>query len=167
MVDHDVMWLDISVHDTLAVTEIEGLEELIYVISDIVILELGIERSEIGIVDMLKDKTRGLAHGIANDIEKSDDIGTAREVLQDFDFALDLLLLNRLENLDDALLVIDDIDALEDFRVLSPSCRDVEFSGRFLQRQRFLKLFPTGDDSIAITITSASTTNIPIFLTTS
>jgi len=37
--------------------------------------------------------------------------------LQDFDLTLYLLLLDRLENLDDAFLVIDNVYALEDFGV--------------------------------------------------
>lgn len=61
MIDHNVMRLDITVHDSLAVAEIEGLEELEDVESDINIVELGVQASEIGVVDMLKDERRCLA----------------------------------------------------------------------------------------------------------
>ena len=42
MVDHNVMRLDITVHDAFAVAEVQGLEELKYVVSHIVVLELGV-----------------------------------------------------------------------------------------------------------------------------
>lgn len=58
---------------------------------------------------------------VANDVEQSDDVRTAAEVLQDLDLALYLLLLDRLQNLDDALLVVDDVDALEDLGVFAAS----------------------------------------------
>lgn len=41
-------------HDTLAVAEVEGLEQLEYVVSDVVVVELRIERAEIRIVDVLE-----------------------------------------------------------------------------------------------------------------
>ena len=42
MVDHNVMRLDVSVHDAFAVAVVQGLEKLVYVISHVVILELGV-----------------------------------------------------------------------------------------------------------------------------
>lgn len=56
---------------------------------------------------------------IPDDIEQCNNVGAAGEVLEDLDFSLDLLLLHRLQNLNDAFLVVDHIDPLEDFRVLS------------------------------------------------
>ena len=56
---------------------------------------------------------------IPNYIEESNDIRPTGQVLQDLDFSLDLLLLDGLQNLDDAFLVVDNVDALENFRVLS------------------------------------------------
>jgi hypothetical protein len=56
---------------------------------------------------------------IAHNIEQTDNVGTSTQVLENLDLTLDLLLLDRLENLDDAFLVVDDVDAFKDFRVLS------------------------------------------------
>lgn len=56
---------------------------------------------------------------VAHNIEQTNNVGTSAQVLQNLDLTLDLLLLDRLEDLDDAFLVVDDVDALEDFRVLS------------------------------------------------
>jgi hypothetical protein len=39
MIDHNVMRLDIPVHDAFAVTVVQGLEELEYVVAHIVVLE--------------------------------------------------------------------------------------------------------------------------------
>jgi hypothetical protein len=56
---------------------------------------------------------------IAHNIEQTNNVGASTQVLENLDLTLDLLLLDRLENLDDAFLVVDDVDALKDFRVLS------------------------------------------------
>lgn len=61
MIDHNVMRFDVSVHDALAVTVIESLEQLEDVVANINIVELGVEAAEVGVVDMLKDEGRGFA----------------------------------------------------------------------------------------------------------
>ncbi len=66
--------------------------------------------------------TRNTHLVIPNDVEQSHDIRPSGQVLQDLDLALYLLLLDRLEHLDDAFLVVDDVDALEHLRVFSSSC---------------------------------------------
>lgn len=60
MIDHNVMRLHISVHDSLAVAEVESLEQLKDVVTNIDVVELGVQASEIGVVDMLEDERRGL-----------------------------------------------------------------------------------------------------------
>lgn len=54
-------------------------------------------------------------------VQQGDNVGAAGQVLKDLDLALDLLLLDGLENLDDTLLVVDHVDALEDLTILSTS----------------------------------------------
>lgn len=58
---------------------------------------------------------------VANDIQQSDDVGSAAEVLQDLDLALYLLLLDGLEDLDDTFLVVDDVDTLKDLGIFAPA----------------------------------------------
>jgi hypothetical protein len=58
---------------------------------------------------------------VAHHVQQRDDVGTARQILQDLDLALYLLLLDRLQDFDDAFLVVDDVDALKDLRVFSPA----------------------------------------------
>lgn len=56
---------------------------------------------------------------ISDDIEERNDVRTTRKVLKDLDFSLNLLLLDRLQNLDHAFLIVDDVDTLKNFRVLA------------------------------------------------
>ena len=55
---------------------------------------------------------------VPHDIEERNNVGAAGEVLEDLDFSLDLLFLHWLQNLDDAFLVVDDVDSLKNLRVL-------------------------------------------------
>lgn len=119
VVNHDVVRLDISVHDALAVTEIERLEELVDIEANIIVGEARIECPEVGVVDSLKDQTGSFALIVADHIQQRNDIRAAGKVLQNLDLTLDLLLFDRLENLDDTLLIVDDVDTFENFGVLS------------------------------------------------
>ena len=60
------------------------------------------------------DQGGDFGRGVADNIKEGDNVGTAGKVLEDLDLSLDFLLLHWLQNLDDALLLIDDVDALED-----------------------------------------------------
>lgn len=176
MVDHNIMRFHVAVHDALAVAVVEGLEELEDVVSDVEVVELGVEAAEVGVVDVLEDQRRCLALqllaiirngilarglGVAlrvkvetggetvaaresgnhlrvpDHIQQGDDVGAPGQVLKNLDLALDLLLLDGLENLDDTLLVVDDVDALEDLAVLSAPCI---FGGRMFSRPILCRL---------------------------
>lgn len=56
MIDHNIVRFHIAVHDALAVTEIQSLEELENVIADIKVVEFGIEAAEVGVVHIFEDK---------------------------------------------------------------------------------------------------------------
>jgi hypothetical protein len=58
---------------------------------------------------------------VPNNVEKGNDVGSPRQVLQNLDLALDLLLLDGLENLDDAFLVIHHVYSFENLGVFSPA----------------------------------------------
>jgi hypothetical protein len=49
------MRLNISVHDSLAVAEVERLEELEDIVANVVVIEFRIERAEVGVVDIFED----------------------------------------------------------------------------------------------------------------
>lgn len=56
---------------------------------------------------------------VADDVQQRHNVGTSCQILEDLDLSLDLLLLDRLEDLDDALLVVDDVDTLENLAIFS------------------------------------------------
>jgi len=89
-------------------------EKLEHVKSDIVIGEPGIEHFEVDIVDVFRNQARDLGGRIADHVQQGHDIRTSGQVLENFDFPFDLLLLDRFEDLDDALFVVDDVNTLED-----------------------------------------------------
>ena len=121
VVNHYVMWLNISVHDTLGVTVVESLKDLVYIESDIVVGEAFVEGSEINItsVNVLHDESRSLRHGISNDVDQIDDVDTTSQSLQDLDFSTNLGLLDGLQNFDNDSLVIQRVDTLVDLRVFT------------------------------------------------
>ena len=59
---------------------------------------------------------------IPNNVKQGNNVGSTSQILQNLDLSLNLLLLDRLQDLDNALLVVDNIDTLKDFRVLSAAC---------------------------------------------
>ena len=122
VVDHNVVRLDISVHNALAVAEIESLQQLKNVVPDIVVDESRIQRPEVCVVDVLEDQAGRFALAVTYHVQQCDDVGPARKVLEDFDLSLYFLLLDRFEDLDDTLLVVGDINALEHLRVFASPC---------------------------------------------
>lgn len=115
MVDHNIVRFHVSVHNALAMTEIQRLQKLINVKTDIIIGKPRVQGAEVCVVHVFKNQTRGLALAITNDIEQRHHIGTPRQVLKNLDLTLDLLLLDWLEDLNDTLLVVHHIDAFKHF----------------------------------------------------
>ena len=60
---------------------------------------------------------------VSHNVKKTNDVGASTQVLEDLDFTLDLLLLDRLEDLDHAFLVVNHVDALEDLTVFAAAWR--------------------------------------------
>src|ERR1700710_1383884 len=69
---------------------------------------------------------------VPNNIQQRDNVRPTTQVLQDLDLPLYLLLLDRLEHFDDTFLVVDDIDALKDFRVLSTTYKRPQYQHQIL-----------------------------------
>lgn len=59
---------------------------------------------------------------IPNNIQQSNNVWATRQILQDLDLSLDLLLLYGLEHLDDAFLIVDNVDPLKNLRVFATTC---------------------------------------------
>ena len=116
VVNHNIVRLYISVHDSFAVTEIKSLENLIDVESDVKIVKTLIESPEVNItgVDVLHYESRCLGHWVSYYINEVNDIHTASKSLQNFDFSSNFSLLDWFENLNDNPLVIECVYSLID-----------------------------------------------------
>mmetsp|Transcript_4296 Transcript_4296/g.9737 ORF Transcript_4296/g.9737 Transcript_4296/m.9737 type:complete len:330 (-) Transcript_4296:185-1174(-) len=119
VINHDIVRLDIPMHDAIGMTIIQRLEKLKYVVPNIIIREGGVQNLEIGIVHMLEDEGGGLGLGIPHDVEELDDVGSPAHVLKYLDFAFDLLLFDGFEDFDYAFGVVPDVDSLEYLGVLA------------------------------------------------
>jgi len=120
VIDHDVVRLDITVHDTAGVAVVKGTKKLVDVVAHIVVGECGIERLEVDVIDVFLNEAWGLCQRLNDDIQQMDDVGSASEILQDLDLTEDLLLLDRLEHFDDAwFLSISHDTSFKHFTVLS------------------------------------------------
>lgn len=56
MIDHNVVRFHVAVHNALAVTKVQSLQKLEYVVADVEIVEFGVEAAEVGVVDVFKNK---------------------------------------------------------------------------------------------------------------
>lgn len=69
--------------------------------------------------------TRGVVYLTVSDhVQQRDNVRPAGEVLQNLDLPFYLLLLHRLENLYDTLLIVDNINALENLGILAPTYKE-------------------------------------------
>ena len=71
--------------------------------------------------DILEHKRWSLADGIAQNVNKSDDIWSAIESLEDFNFAVLLFDSDWFQDFDYALLIVLQVATLKDFRVFASS----------------------------------------------
>jgi hypothetical protein len=121
MVNHDIVRLDISVHDAFTVAEVQRLEEFENIVSHIIVHKPRIQRPKISVIHVFENQARSLALTVPYYIQERDNIWPTGQVLEDLDFSLYFLLLDRLEDFNNAFLVVDDIDPLEYFRVFPSS----------------------------------------------
>ena len=89
-------------------------EKLEHVIPDIIIGESGVEHFEVDVVDVFCDQAWNLGSRIADHVQQGYDIWASSQVLENFDFSLDLLLLDGFEDFYDTLFVVDDVNSFKD-----------------------------------------------------
>ena len=96
VVNHDVMRLDIAVHDSLRMAVIEGLQDFEHVITNIKVVEALVKFAEVSItgIDKLSNDCRCLRQRITNDIKHVNNVDATLESLQNFDLTSDLVLLD-------------------------------------------------------------------------
>jgi hypothetical protein len=119
MINHNVVRLDITVHDTTRVGKVKTTEELKEVEADIHISKRREESLEISVVNILEDKRASLGKRILNSINQVDNVGTTTKVLENLNLTTNLFLLDRLEDLDDSGIVSLDVDTGKDLRVFT------------------------------------------------
>ena len=66
------------------------LQELVDVVSDVIIHQRGVQHLEVSVVDILEDEAWCLRLGVSDHIKQLYDVGASTEILQDLDFSLDL-----------------------------------------------------------------------------
>lgn len=115
MINHDVKWFDVSVHDAVRMCVLKCLQNFEGVKANVHSIELVIELLGLDVGNVLKHKAWRLGRLVPQDIVEFDDVGSSVECLQNFGFPVDFLGPDRLENLDDTWLIIVDINALEHF----------------------------------------------------
>ena len=118
-VDHHVVRLDVPVHHPSRVAEIQRFQQFIDVEADVGVRQRRIEHFKVGSGDVLKDQGRRLGGGVAHAVQQRNHVGPTAQVLQNLDLALDLLLLDGFQDLDNAALARRGVDPLEDLRVLA------------------------------------------------
>lgn len=90
VIDHHIVRLHIPMHDPVRMTVLQTLQELVHVVTDIVIREGREECLEVLVVHVFEDQTTGLGFRILDRVEEGDDVRPAREVAQDLDLSFDL-----------------------------------------------------------------------------
>lgn len=96
MINHHIVGLHISVHDSIGMAEVQSFQQLEDVVADIIIGQSWVQRFEICVVDVFENQGWSLRLSIQNNIEQLNDVCSTTKILQNLDFALDLLLLHRL-----------------------------------------------------------------------
>ena len=121
VVDHNVVRLDVTVHDTLGVAVVESLEHFINIETDVVISERLVKRSEVKVasVNVFHDKSRCLGHGISDNIDQVDDVDTTAESLQNFDFSTNFRFFDGFQDLDDNALIVQRVNTFIDLGVFT------------------------------------------------
>jgi len=96
VVNHNVVGLHISVHNTLRVAEVESLEHFKDVVANIKIGEGLVESAEVHItrVHELHDEGGGLGHWVSDDVEEVNNVDSVFEGLQNFDLSPNFGFLN-------------------------------------------------------------------------
>lgn len=96
VVNHDVVGLDVAMHDALGVTVVESLQDLEHVEADVEIVETLVEFAEVSVtrVDKLSDDGGCLSQRIPHNIDKFNNVHSVLKGLKDLDFSPDFVLLD-------------------------------------------------------------------------
>lgn len=118
VVNHDIVWLDIPMHDLHAVAVVQCLQDIVHVESDVEFQPHLVQLLKICVIDMLKGQGGCPWHRILDYVQKDNIVPPPSEIFQDLNFMLDLLY-DCLEAFHHHLLTVGDIDGLEDLAVFA------------------------------------------------
>ena len=119
VVDHDVEWLHISVHDAMQVRVLKCLKDHVGVEADIYVRESSRQHLSLNVWNVFEDESGSFRGRITQDVVQLDNVWTTIPSLQDLYLAVLLLDSHRLQDFNDTLLVVRDICSLKDLGVLS------------------------------------------------
>jgi len=91
MVYHNIVWLNVSVHDAFRVAEVECLQDLKHVKADIEISKTLVQTAEVNIasVNVLHDQGGGFGHGVSDYVDQVYNIYAISQSLENLDFPSD------------------------------------------------------------------------------
>lgn len=81
MINDDVVWLHIAMHDSVRVGIVKSSQDLVDIISDVLGRESRKQGLEVAIVDVFENERWDFGMGIATYIEELDNVGAAAEAL--------------------------------------------------------------------------------------
>ena len=83
MVNHDIVWFYVAMHDTFWMTVIKRFENFEHVVPDVVVSETLVQFSEVGVacVDKFSDNRGSFSQGVPHNIDQLHDIDTFLEGL--------------------------------------------------------------------------------------
>mmetsp|Transcript_72137 Transcript_72137/g.88486 ORF Transcript_72137/g.88486 Transcript_72137/m.88486 type:complete len:281 (+) Transcript_72137:214-1056(+) len=119
MINHHIVRLHISVHDSLRMAIVQSLENLKDVVPNVMVRQRRVELLEVRVVDVLKDQAWGLGLRIPHYVQELHDIRAAVKVLQNPDFTFDLLFLYWLQYLDDTFLLRSHVNSFKHLTVFA------------------------------------------------
>ena len=119
MVNYYVERLYITMHDTVLVRILESLEDHVGVQPDIHIIKATSQHLCLYVRDILEDESWSFSGWITQNVVQFDDIRSTVERLQYFDLSVLFLDSDRLQNFNDALLVVLKICTCEDLGIFT------------------------------------------------
>jgi len=123
VVDHDIMWLHISMHNTLRMAVVKSFQYFKDIESNVVVCETFVQSSEINIasVDILHDQCWSFSHWISYNIYQINNIYSTFKSLQNLDLSSNLRLFDWFENFDDNSFVVECINSLINLWIFTSS----------------------------------------------
>ena len=83
MVNHDIVWFYVAMHDTFWMAVIKRFENFEHVVPDVIVSETLVQFSEVGVacVDEFSDNRGSFSQGVPHNIDQLHDIDTFLEGL--------------------------------------------------------------------------------------